>query len=256
MGLNFNFHDILIEKELRHIESNFDSDSAITNIDFRNYLTTVGNGLSLQGGFIYKIGSIRLGLSYKTPTYYTLEDNLDQYMETSSIDIDGNTYTDIVDPRVTNIYEYDFKSPSKLTISGAAVINNMILLSFDIISKNYAKTKFSHQFEDVYLDLNNALARNLNSVLDYNFGAELKLGELSLRGGYKILNSPYKVVNTNYFNSSSFGLGYNFNSSTIDLALVNSNTDYNYQLFDSGLTESASINDKKANIILSYNIIF
>ena len=256
MGLNFNFHDILIEKELRHIESNFDSDSAITNIDFRNYLTTVGNGLSLQGGFIYKIGSIRLGLSYKTPTYYTLEDNLDQYMETSSIDIDGNTYTDIVDPRITNIYEYDFKSPSKLTISGAAVINNMILLSFDIISKNYAKTKFSHQFEDVYLDLNNALARNLNSVLDYNFGAELKLGELSLRGGYKILNSPYKVVNTNYFNSSSFGLGYNFNSSTIDLALVNSNTDYNYQLFDTGLTESASINDKKANIILSYNIIF
>ena len=33
----------------------------------------------------------------------TFEDNLDQYMETSSIDIDGNTYTDIVDPRITNI---------------------------------------------------------------------------------------------------------------------------------------------------------
>ena len=106
------------------------------------------------------------------------------------------------------------------------------------------------------MDLNNALVKNLNSVLDYNFGAELKLGELSLRGGNKILNSPYKVVNTNYFNSSSFGLGYNFNSSTIDLALVNSNTEYNSQLFDTGLTESASINDKKANIILSYNIIF
>ena len=106
------------------------------------------------------------------------------------------------------------------------------------------------------MELNNTLVRNLKSVLDKNFGAELKLSKLSLRGGYKILNSPYKVVNTNYFNSSSFGLGYNFNSSTIDLALVNSNTDYNYQLFDSGLTESASINDKKANIILSYNIIF
>ena len=256
MGINLNFHDILFEKENRHIETNFDDDSAITRIDFRNYLSTVGNGISIQGGIIYKAGSLRFGLSYKSPTFYAFEDNLDQYLETSSIDTDGISYTDIVDPRVTNIYEYNFKSPSKFTFSSGAVINNMILLNLDVTSKNYSKSSFKHQFDGVYTDLNNAISRNLTNVLDYNIGTEIKINNFSLRGGYKIINSPYESIDENYFNASSFGLGYNFRSSTVDFALVNSKLNYNYQLFDSGLTDSASIINEKLNIILSYNIIF
>tara|TARA_B100000989_G_scaffold140097_1_gene104205 strand:- start:452 stop:1945 length:1494 start_codon:yes stop_codon:yes gene_type:complete len=256
MGINLNFHDILYEKENRHIETNFDDDSAITSIDFRNYLSTVGNGISIQGGIIYKVGSLRFGISYKSPTFYSFEDNLDQYLETSSIDVDGISYTDIVDPRVTNIYEYNFKSPPKLTFSLGAVISNMILLNLDIISKNYSKSSFKHQFDGVYSDLNNAITRNLTNVLDYNIGTEIKINNFSLRGGYKIINSPYEKINENYFDASSFGLGYNFISSTVDIALVNSKLNYNYQLFDTGLTDSASINNQKVNIILSYNIIF
>ena len=256
MGINLNFHDILYEKENRHIETNFDDDSAITRIDFRNYLSTVGNGISIQGGIIYKAGSLRFGLSYKSPTFYAFEDNLDQYLETSSIDTDGISYTDIVDPRVTNIYEYNFKSPSKFTFSSGAVINNMILLNLDVTSKNYSKSSFKHQFDGVYTDLNNAISRNLTNVLDYNIGTEIKINNFSLRGGYKIINSPYESIDQNYFNASSFGLGYNFRSSTVDFAFINSKLNYNYQLFDSGLTDSASIINEKTNIILSYNIIF
>ena len=256
MGINLNFHDILYEKENKHIETNFDDDSAITRIDFRNYLSTVGNGISIQGGIIYKAGSLRFGLSYKSPTFYAFEDNLDQYLETSSIDTDGISYTDIVDPRVTNIYEYNFKSPSKFTFSSGAVINNMILLNLDVTSKNYSKSSFKHQFDGVYTDLNNAISRNLTNVLDYNIGTEIKINNFSLRGGYKIINSPYDNIDENYFNASSIGLGYNFRSSTVDFALVNSKLNYNYQQFDSGLTDSASIINEKVNIILSYNIIF
>ena len=256
MGINLNFHDILYEKENRHIETNFDDDSAITRIDFRNYLSTVGNGISIQGGIIYKAGSLRFGLSYKSPTFYAFEDNLDQYLETSSIDTDGISYTDIVDPRVTNIYEYNFKSPSKFTFSSGAVINNMILLNLDVTSKNYSKSSFKHQFDGVYTDLNNAISRNLTNVLDYKIGTEIKINNFSLRGGYKIINSPYDNIDENYFNASSLGLGYNFRSSTVDFALVNSKLNYNFQLFDTGLTDSASINNDKVNIILSYNIIF
>ena len=90
---------------------------------------------------IYIVGTVRLGLSYSTPTYYNFEDNLEQYIKTNSIDVDNISYTDIVDPRITNIYNYDFKSPSKLTFSGGVVINNMIILSADVISKNYSKSE-------------------------------------------------------------------------------------------------------------------
>ena len=256
MGINLNFHDVLYEKENRHTETNFDNDSAITRIDFRNYLSTIGNGFSLQGGMIYKFGSLRFGISYKSPTFYAFTDNLDQYLETNSIDSNGVSYTDIIDPRVTNIYEYHYKSPSKFTFSTGAVINNMILLNVDIISKNYSKSTYKHRFDGVYSDLNNAISKNLTNILDYNIGTEIKINNFSIRGGYKILNSPFKNVDDNYFNAKSFGLGYNFRSSTLDFALVNSKLNYNYQMFDTGLTDSVSIADEKVNIILSYNIIF
>ena len=69
----------------------------------------------------------------------------------------------------------------------------MILLNLDVISKNYSKSSFKHQFDGVYTDLNNAISRNLTNVLDYNIGTEIKINNFSLRGGYKIINSPYKV---------------------------------------------------------------
>ena len=255
-GINLNFNDVLVEKELRHIESNFDSDSPITDIDFRNYLTTKGTGISVQGGLIYKIGTIRIGVSYSTPTYYKFEDILEQYIKTSSIDVQGVTYTDIVDPRISNIYNYNFKSPSKLNFSVGSVINNMILISADVISKNYSKSKFEHQNNGVYNDLNSAIGRNLTNVIDYKIGTEIKLNQFSIRAGYKALNNPYKNGEKKYITAQTFGLGYNFNSSILDFAIVNSKNNYNYQLFDTGLTESANINNKRLKIVLSYNIIF
>ena len=256
MGVNLNFNDVFVEKEIRHFENDFDNDSPITNIDFRNYLTTNGNGVSIHGGLIYKAGTLRLGLSYLSPTYYQFEDNLEQYIETNSIDTDGVRYNDIVDPQVTNIYFYDFKSPSKLTFSGAAIINNMLILSLDVISKNYSKSKFKHRNEGVYNDLNDAITKNLTNVLDYRFGTELKINQLSLRAGYKAFNNPYNNGENKYLISQSFGVGYNFDSATLDFAILNSTYNYNYQLFDTGLTESTPINNKALKLIMSYNIIF
>ena len=255
-GININFHEVFNEKELRHIESNFDADSPITDIDFRNYLTTNGNGISFQGGLIYKAGSIRFGISYNSPTYYSFEDNLEQYIKTSSIDSDGIVYTDIVEPMVSNIYQYNFRSPSKLTFSGASVINNMFLLSFDLISKNYSNSLFKSDFSGVYSDLNNTLKNDLSKVIDYKIGTEFKINNVSLRAGFKSLSNPYKNGNKTYVESSSLGFGFNFNKSSIDLAISSSKLNYDYQLFDTGLIDKALINDKQMNIIFSYNIIF
>lgn len=255
-GINFNFHEVFVEKELRHFENNFDTDSAIKSIDFRNYLTTNGSGISFQGGLIYKTGPIRFGLSYTSPTYFSFEDELEQYIKTSSVVTNGALYEDTVDPRITNIYEYNFKSPSKLMFSGASIINNMILFSFDIISKNYSKASFKHEYNGVYDDLNNKIENDLASNIDYKVGTEIKLNKLSIRAGFKSINNPYKNDNKNFINSQSIGLGYNFEASTIDLAIQSSKLEYNYQLFDTGLTDQSLIINKQLKLIFSYNIIF
>ena len=56
-GMNFNIYELYSKKSFRHIEDNFDNDSAITLIDFRNELLTRGKGFSVQLGVIYKINS-------------------------------------------------------------------------------------------------------------------------------------------------------------------------------------------------------
>jgi len=157
---------------------------------------------------------------------------------------------------VSNIYQYNFRSPSKLTFSGASVINNMFLLSFDLISKNYSNSLFKSDFNGVYSDLNNTLKNDLSKVIDYKIGTEFKINNVSLRAGFKSLSNPYKNGNKTYVESSSLGFGFNFNKSSLDLAISSSKLNYNYQLFDTGLIDKALINDKQMNIIFSYNIIF
>ena len=127
LGMNFNIYELYSKKSFRHTEDNFDNDSAITLIDFRNELITRGKGFSFQVGIIYKLQSFRLGISYNSPTSFNLEEELAQSLETNSIDLDGNEYVDIVDPDITNIYEYRFKSPSKVIFSASNIFANMFI---------------------------------------------------------------------------------------------------------------------------------
>ena len=142
LGMNLNIYELYSKKSFRHIEDNFDNDSAITLIDFRNELLTRGKGFSFQIGMIYKLQSFRFGISYNSPTSFNIEEELVQSLETNSIDLDGNEYVDIVDPDITNIYEYKFKSPSKVTFSASNIFANMFIVSVDIQSNNYQNGNF------------------------------------------------------------------------------------------------------------------
>ena len=71
-GLNINTHEVYIENYTRLFESNFDEDSAIKSILFENRLTTYGEGFSFQIGALRKFNKLRIGVSYQSPTWYTL----------------------------------------------------------------------------------------------------------------------------------------------------------------------------------------
>ena len=94
-GLNINTHEIYIENYTRHFESNFDDDSAIKSILFENRLTTYGDGFSFQIGALRKFNKFRIGVSYQSPTWYTLWDETSQYLEIESVDLNGLNYREI-----------------------------------------------------------------------------------------------------------------------------------------------------------------
>ena len=255
-GFNVNIYEIDLTKDNIHYEDGFDEDSSLRYIDFRNYLYTRGGGLSLQLGMIYKLRNVRIGVSYESPTWFKIEDELEQEIEVQTIDkITNEIYTDIVDPSIINVYEYNYKAPSKLTLSLASIIKNMFILSFDFDNQNYSSSKFGTKNDETYNNLNLALKQNLTAVYNYRFGSEIRLNNISIRGGYKHSNSPFNDSKIK-LNSKSFGIGFQFENSSLDIGFSSNNIKYNHQLFDSGLTNSAEINNSQFRTVISYNLIF
>jgi hypothetical protein len=253
-GLNINTHDILIENHTVHNETNFDSDSAIKSIKYENSLITQGEGFSIQLGAIAKFKSMRFGLSYQSPTWYTLIDETFQFIEVNSIDLNGVNYRDIVDPRVINVYpKYNLRTPSNITTSAAFIFGKKGLFSIDIISRDYSKVKLKPNNE--FLNLNKDFNTNLSNSIDVKLGSEYRINNLSLRGGYTKIGSPYpnsQIMKNSY--SQSFGLGYDFGDTLINFSYQSLNSEKNNQLFDSGLTDSAQTKTKQS--ISSFSIIF
>ena len=250
-GLNLNIHEITIESRNNFFENNYDTDSLVNYIDFNNDLYIKGGGFSVQLGLIYLINKFRVGFSYNSPNWYSFEDELYQKLEVQSEDYNP----DIIDPNIINYYEYNFRSPSKTTISLATIVKNMLALNLDITSKKYSNGKFSSNLNGAYESVNSNLNRNLSDVIDYNIGTELKLGILSLRGGIIRKNNPLDSE-INHIESTTFGFGFEFENSTLDFGFSESNIQKNYQLFDTGLTDSAALINKRFRSVITYNLIF
>ena len=139
----------------------------IREIYFQNDLYTYGGGVSLQFGAIATPNkNVRLGASYKTPTWYELKDEFSQYLETQSNDADGNSFNDVIDlTNTVNVYEdYTIKTPSELRGSLAYIFGTRGLFSFDYSLKNYQNTHIGPNDNDVFI----AFKQSNRSKLDFN----------------------------------------------------------------------------------------
>src|SRR5690606_21892125 len=107
----------------------------------------------------------------------------------------------------------------------------------------------SIKFSDIYNShnssfsgLNAAINNSLKGVSTFNAGAEYRINQLSLRGGFHYEESPYQ--NTDIVGDLigfSVGTGYNFGFFTCDLAYSRSEQSRNQPLYAVGLTDTAKI---------------
>ncbi|MBU2921002.1 outer membrane protein transport protein [Winogradskyella psychrotolerans] len=252
-GLNLNSHFINYDRSTFLDESNSNANSTITNVNFENNLRTTGSGFSFQLGTIAKITeAFRVGLSYNSPTWYRVSEETSQYLATTRIE-GGVPINQIVNPNIINIYEdYKLQTPGKLTGSLAYVFGKKGLISFDYAIKDYSNIKFRPTSDSYFSSINNEINATLDTATSYKIGGEYRYKQLSFRGGYRFEESPYKD-NDFYgdLNGYSLGLGYNFGDFNIDLAFSQSEREINYQLYNIGLTDAASIKSKYTDFILT-----
>lgn len=251
-GLNLNSHFTDYLQSTSVFESNSNTPNAgVQRLRFDNDLQTYGNGFSFQLGAIAKITDFRIGLAYESPTWLTLNDRTIQGLRSISADATGDLPMANITPNVENIYlPYKLQTPSKWTGSAAYIFGQKGLISIDYAIKDYSNIKFKP--EGNYTGLNNTISDNLDFSGELRIGGEYRIKSFSLRGGYRIEQSPYKdelVIGS--LTGFSAGLGYNFGQTKVDLAYSFAERDYNSQFLTSGMTDAANVNLVQNNITVS-----
>ena len=221
MGASLNFHNVIYSRFDQFTENGYEPASEIQRTTFDNYLQTNGNGFSFSMGAIAKLNEyVRLGGSYQSPTWYRLEDDFSQRINSDLADDEIN----FIDLNIVNLFEsYTIKTPSKLTGSLAVIFAQDGLLSFDYGYQDFSKAELRPTNDSSFQTVNNQIS-NGNSISDLN--------------------------------AVSGGIGYNFGGSRLDFALSRSQQDINERLFDTGITTPAIINRINTNATLSYTINF
>ena len=257
IGVNLNSHFSNFTQSSVFYEDNnnvLTNQDRINRIQFNNDLYTHGTGFSFQLGTIAKITEgLRLGLAYESPTWYNFSDELTQRLSAVRSSTFGELPTDVVDPKITNFYDpYRLQTPSKFTGSLAYVFAKKGLISVDYSIKDYGNTKFRPTNDAHFKGLNTTMNTDLDTAGELRIGAEYKIKALSLRGGYRMEQSPYKNKTTmGDLTSYSGGLGYNFGSTRVDLAYTFAKRNTQQGFFARGLTDAASIDIINNNISLT-----
>lgn len=256
VGLNLNSHFVDYTQSTSFYErndfNNTSTDYLVKRLRFNNELYTYGSGFSVQVGAIIKpIKEIRLGVAYQSPTWYKLNDETRQSLAAVSGNVNEELIPDIADPQITLIYEpYRVRTAGSVSGSLAYVFGKKGLLSFDYIMKNHEDIQLKPNSD--FAGENAYIASVLTNSSEYRLGAEYKIKNLSLRGGYRFEESPYKNGRTiGDLTGYSGGLGYNFGKTKVDAAYSYSQRFYDHQFFSQGLTDYSTINAKNHNVTVS-----
>ena len=258
-GINLNSHFIDYDQSTYLLESTGDFPDSegvyVNEIGFENNLSVLGEGFSVQLGAIAKVNDfLRLGLSYDSPTWYTVSEETSQYLATTRTEIgteDGVVIEQVLNPNVINIFQdYKLQTPSKITGSGALIFKKIGLISFDYSVKDYGSIRFKPSNDPHFIEQNNLITSSLDKSISYRIGAEILQNRISYRAGYKFEESPQGISN-NDLKGFSLGIGYKINNSRIDLSFQKQSLKLNHQMYDAGFVGDINIDQNNSIIKLS-----
>ena len=140
-----------------------------------------------------------------------------------------------------NYFDYDIKTPNKLTGSIAYIFGKSGLISFDYIFRDYKNTQLKPS--SAFVDENQELATGLDNTSSFKLGTEWRYKLMSFRGGYRVIQDPYKYSGSNFdLTGYSLGLGIKFTRNfNLDLAYDNSSRKDQYSFLVSEGTQPAAL---------------
>ncbi len=231
LGAGLNFHSTNFDQ---YDTAAFASSTyAYTNTYSKQYTpySESSNGFSASVGVIGKVNqNFRLGAAIETPTWWSITRAFSFYEDP---DFGDGVSTE----------DRKLSTPMKATLSAAFVANKDFSMNVDY-SIGLTKPKYK-VYGPAETELNNFFDDNYKSLSELKVGAEYRLADFRLRGGYGFVANPFdsmsissftdsgSVANTGYDqlilgkrNTLAFGLGYDFKSFYIDAAYQNITSEY------------------------------
>lgn len=161
-----------------------------------------GSGINASLGLIYRpIQELTIGLSYQTPTFYSLN-NEESFDLTSNVrniqpNDDPNSAFDsenALSRGNLNVAEYSLSTPSRIGVGLAYFFEKYGFLTADVEYVNYESNRFvSNDFSTS--DLNQGVDDLLEPVINYRVGGEFRYEMLRFRLGYAINQDPTQIAN-------------------------------------------------------------
>lgn len=250
-GGTFGIHAVRHFEDIYHSE--VDHDDHVIDFDsfrFREFNSTRGWGLTGRFGLIVRpMQLLRIGASFHLPTYYWLTDK--KYTDMSSTWDNGSGIPDATASSPDGVYDYRLQTPLRVTANTSLILFKLATLSLGYEYVDYGSAKLD-AFDYNFFDENNEIGQDLSSVHNLMAGAEVRLGNLYLRGGARYYDSPYSDPRNDADSwVYSGGLGVRTNRGYFDISYSHSGRTDVYGMYSPqpGVNE-VSINDIKGNNII------
>ncbi|WMJ71671.1 hypothetical protein RCC89_00580 [Cytophagaceae bacterium ABcell3] len=199
----------------------------IRDFEIYDYNEIRGTGINLNlGAIVVPTDWIRFGLNFKSPTWYTMNeeyfhvlherfwDNYEQELETTF-----------------NTYRFHLTTPMRVSAGMALFSGKNGFISADVEYVDYSTAAVRNPDSPRELRGDNAAIQNLyRGTVNVNVGAEYRFDMYRLRSGFALLGDPLERpddINRNVFNFTVGG-GVRLPDFYIDAALVHSRTRFSY----------------------------
>ncbi len=214
----------------------YDNPDTIRSMSLSENLDLRGSGVNLTlGAIVRPVDFIQVGISYKTPTFYSFTETYEASMDTrwnnfNYYDIETLNNESATTDIVTS--DYNLTTPSKLS-AGVALLSKFGFVTGDIEWTNYGGAKYTSDTPGISYSPENSDIRTIyRSVISYRVGAEYRYNMYRVRAGYGVQGSTYdrSLDIDNKITSVSGGVGIRTRDFFVDFALVHSSTGrYYYQ---------------------------
>ena len=231
-GVGFTALRFNAKKTFRESDYNFVLDPTfkpLNSLMLEEELSITGSGVNATLGMIFRpIDRFQVGISYASPTLYTLTDSYDATLSTrwNNFDYFGNGKPLGNETQKSDdvIAEYDLRTPSHLNLGGTVFFGNSGFFSADVEMVNYSGAKYSPNLTDISFDADNANIKLLyQSTFNYRAGGEFRYGNYRARAGFAYMPDPFRSEQNGVSRkiiSASGGLGYRMETFYIDFAVV------------------------------------